>query len=97
MVPLDAILETVLQWAQSSTGAVDQDLAGAVREILTGRSASSDAAAKLVSQLRSLGDHSDWSEREFRGAITELSDMAKQHRGTGDPTSLLAYIEAVAG
>jgi hypothetical protein len=92
---LTTILETIIQWSVEWPAANDADLAAALRRELTLKIPLGEAARDLNARWRDIGQRLNWNDRTILPLFRKLAAMHEQHRGTGNPTSMIGYLQTL--
>jgi hypothetical protein len=92
---LTGILETIVDWSIDWPEANDADLAAALRCALTLKAPNGEAARNLNARWSDISSRSSWTDRTTLPLFRDLSAMHLEHRSTGNPRSMIDYLQTL--
>jgi hypothetical protein len=88
-------LETIIQWSVEWPAANDADLAAALRRELTLTVPKGEAARDLNAKWTKIRQRLNGNDRTILPWLRNLSEMYAQHRSTGNPRSMIEYLQTL--
>ncbi|MFK8113008.1 MAG: hypothetical protein AB8B91_12440 [Rubripirellula sp.] len=86
------VSRAILGFVDGHQQATDTIVVAAIRSTLSGRAGSGELSAALMVKLEQILGREDVSTRAFRDALTQIQQMAADHKSEDDPLAFVHYL-----